>query len=169
TIMADKVAGSTSAYAIPMASYEREKSGQGQAIEVPMFETSVSFTSIEHMGGRTFDPPRGGMGYSRVSSPERRPYRTRDGFSASSPYTDAQWQRFFTSAERADSAADPRHADTVQACRQQSYSICDPQAVDRQAKARQQTSSRENGGREAVIARGDLGFTPVPGSALAFD
>lgn len=110
TIMADKVAGLTLAYAIPMALYEREKSGQGQAIEVPMFETLVSFTLIEHLGGRTFEPPRGGMGYSRVLSPERRPYRTRDGFLALLPYTDAQWRRFFTLAERADLAADPRYA-----------------------------------------------------------
>ena len=110
TIMADKVAGLTLAYAIPMALYEREKSGQGQAIEVPMFETLVSFTLIEHLGGLTFDPPRGGMGYSRVLSPERRPYRTRDGFLALLPYTDAQWQRFFTLAERAALAADPRYA-----------------------------------------------------------
>lgn len=109
TIMADKVAGLTLAYAIPMALYEREKSGLGQAIEVPMFETMVSFTLIEHMGGRTFDPPRGGMGYSRVLSPERKPYRTLDGYIALLPYTDAQWQRFFGLAGRADLAADPRY------------------------------------------------------------
>ncbi|CAB3828627.1 sulfatase-like hydrolase/transferase [Achromobacter sp. CF-sbj1-Ac2-l] len=71
--------------------------------------------------------------------------------------------------ELQDLAADPRHADALQACRRQLHLICDPQAVDRQAKARQQTLLRENGGREAVIARGDLGFTPVPGSALVFD
>lgn len=110
TIMADKVAGLTLAYAIPMALYEREKSGRGQAIEVPMFETLVSFTLIEHMGGRTFDPPRGDMGYRRVLSPERRPYRTLDGHLALLPYTDAQWQRFFALAGRADLAADPRYA-----------------------------------------------------------
>lgn len=109
TIMADKVSGLTLAYAIPMALYEREKSGQGQAIEVPMFETLVSFTLIEHLGGRSFEPPRGDMGYRRVLSPERRPYRTRDGYIALLPYTDAQWQRFFTLADRADLAADPRY------------------------------------------------------------
>ncbi|MDH2052208.1 CaiB/BaiF CoA transferase family protein [Achromobacter marplatensis] len=109
TILADKVAGLTLAYAIPMALYEREKSGRGQAIEVPMFETLVSFTLIEHMGGRTFDPARGEMGYSRVLSPERRPYRTLDGYIALLPYTDAQWQRFFSLSGRGDLAADPRY------------------------------------------------------------
>lgn len=109
TIMADKVSGLTLAYAIPMALYEREKSGRGQAIEVPMFETLVSFTLIEHMGGQSFDPPLGDMGYRRVLSPERRPYRTLDGYLALLPYTDLQWQRFFTLAGRAELAADPRY------------------------------------------------------------
>lgn len=110
TILADKVAGLTLAYAIPMALYERERSGQGQAIEVPMFETLVSFTLIEHMSGYTFDPPRGTMGYSRVLSPQRRPYPTQDGYLAVLPYTDAQWHRFFSLANRDDLAQDPRYA-----------------------------------------------------------
>lgn len=109
TILADKVAGLTLAYSIPMALYEREKSGLGQAIEVPMFETLVSFTLIEHMGGHSFNPPRAGMGYARVLSSQRRPYQTQDGYIALLPYTDAQWQRFFTLTERPDLAADPRY------------------------------------------------------------
>ncbi|AIT25600.1 CaiB/BaiF CoA transferase family protein [Bordetella holmesii] len=113
TIMADKVAGLTLAYAIPMALYERERSGQGQAIEVPMFETMVSFTLVEHMSGHTFVPARGPMGYSRVLSPQRRPYRTRDGYLALLPYTDAQWGRFFALAQRPDLAADPRYTDAA--------------------------------------------------------
>lgn len=109
TIVADKVAGLTLAYAIPMALYERERSGKGQAIEVPMFETLVSFTLIEHMGGQTFVPAKGPMGYNRVLSPHRRPYPTLDGHLALLPYTDAQWQRFFGLAGREDLAADPRY------------------------------------------------------------
>ncbi|ABM60315.1 L-carnitine dehydratase/bile acid-inducible protein F [Verminephrobacter eiseniae EF01-2] len=114
TILADKVAGLTLAYAIPMALYEREKSGQGQTLEVPMFETLVAFSLVEHMGGHTFDPPRGGAGYARVLSPHRKPYRTSDGFIALLPYTDAQWQRFFKLAGCNELALDPRYA-TAQA------------------------------------------------------
>src|SRR5690606_23540710 len=68
-----------------------------------------------------------------------------------------------------DLAADPRYAEVLDTCRQRLYDICDPDAVDRQAKARQSEQLEQNGGREAVIARGDLGFTPVPGSAIIFD
>lgn len=108
TILADKTVGLTLVYAISMALYEREKSGVGQAIEVPMFETMVSFNLIEHLGGETFDPPRGGMGYERVLSPYRRPYRTSDGYLSLMPYTTAQWQRFFELADRKDLVHDPR-------------------------------------------------------------
>lgn len=110
TIIADKVAGLTLAYAIPAALYERERSGQGQSIEVPMFETLTAFALVEHLAGRTYEPPIGPMGYPRVLSPDRRPYRTADGFIALLPYTDAQWQRFFTCAGRPELAADPRFA-----------------------------------------------------------
>ncbi|KCB23763.1 CaiB/BaiF CoA transferase family protein [Bordetella hinzii] len=113
TILADKVAGLTLAYAIPMALYERERSGQGQALEVPMFETMVSFTLAEHLSGHSFVPPRGPMGYSRVLSPQRRPYRTRDGYLALLPYTDAQWRRFFALAQRPELAEDARYVDAA--------------------------------------------------------
>lgn len=110
TILADKVAGLTVAYAIPMALYERERSGRGQAIEVPMFETLVSFLAVEQLAGQTFVPPVGAAGYGRVMSPHRKPYRTSDGYLALLPYTSAQWARFFALAGRADLAADPRYA-----------------------------------------------------------
>jgi crotonobetainyl-CoA:carnitine CoA-transferase CaiB-like acyl-CoA transferase len=110
TVLADKVAGLTIAYAIPMALYEREKSGLGQAIEVPMFETLVSFLAVEQLAGQTFVPSLGNAGYSRVMSSHRRPYRTLDGYVALLPYTTAQWQRFFELAGRDDLAQDPRYA-----------------------------------------------------------
>jgi crotonobetainyl-CoA:carnitine CoA-transferase CaiB-like acyl-CoA transferase len=111
TILADKVAGLTVAYAIPMALYEREKSGLGQAIEVPMFETLVSFLSVEQLAGETFVPRLGGPGYARVMSPHRRPYQTRDGHIGLLPYTNGQWSRFFELAGRPELAADPKFAD----------------------------------------------------------
>jgi crotonobetainyl-CoA:carnitine CoA-transferase CaiB-like acyl-CoA transferase len=111
TMLADKVAGLTAAYAIAMALYERERSGQGQAIEVPMFETMVSFNLIEHLAGMTFLPSQANMGYERMLSPHRRPYRTRDGFLALLPYTTAQWHRFFEVAGRPELARDPRFSD----------------------------------------------------------
>lgn len=67
-----------------------------------------------------------------------------------------------------DLASDPRHADVLAQCRQRLYALCDPEQVDRRAKARQAELLAENGGREAVIARGDLGFTPAPGTAADF-
>ena len=114
TIIADKAAGLTAAYAIAMALYERERSGKGQAIEVPMYETIVSFTLLEHMAGETFVPAVDSMGYERVLSPNRKPYRTRDGYIGLLPYTTAQWQRFFAAAGEDALSADPRVTDASQ-------------------------------------------------------
>ncbi|MBV9302137.1 MAG: CoA transferase [Acidobacteriaceae bacterium] len=110
TIVADKVAGLSAAYAIGLALYERERSGVGQAIEVPMFENLVSFMMIEHLAGETFVPALGGMGYDRVLSPHRRPYRTKDGYIGLMPYSTAHWKRFFEIAGKPEYAADARFA-----------------------------------------------------------
>ena len=76
-----------------------------------MFETMVAFNWIEHLGGETFVPQEGGMGYARVLSPYRRPYATKDGYLALMPYTNAHWQRFFTLGGRPELAHDPRFLD----------------------------------------------------------
>lgn len=65
--------------------------------------------------------------------------------------------------ELRDLASDPSHAEVLAECRSRLYKICDPAAVDARAKARQAELLEQNGGREAVIERGDLGFTPPPG------
>jgi crotonobetainyl-CoA:carnitine CoA-transferase CaiB-like acyl-CoA transferase len=111
TIFADKTVGFAVAYSIAMALYERERSGRGQAIEVPMFETMVSYTLIEHLAGETFCPPQGEMRYDRILSPNRKPYRTKDGYLSLLPYTTPQWVRFFEAVGRPDLAADPRVTD----------------------------------------------------------
>ena len=111
SIIADKVAGLTAACAISIALYERERSGLGQAIEVPMFETMAAFNLVEHLAGETFQPAQHGMGYERVLSPHRRPYRTKDGYIGLLPYTNAHWRNFFEAAGTPEHAANPRFSD----------------------------------------------------------
>ncbi|MGH8766284.1 MAG: CaiB/BaiF CoA transferase family protein, partial [Burkholderiales bacterium] len=110
TVMADKVVGLHVAQAITMALYAREKTGRGQAIEVPMFETMVAFLALEHLGGLTYEPPMGGAGYTRLLNEFRRPFRAKDGYMCVVPYTDAQWKRFFEIAGRTDLVAEPKYA-----------------------------------------------------------
>lgn len=106
TIVADKTTALFAVGAINAALYHRAVSGEGQAIEVPMFEAMVSFLAVEHLGGRSFAPALGGSGYSRVLSRHRRPYRTADGFIAVMPYTAAHWRALFQAAGREDWAAE---------------------------------------------------------------
>ncbi|MGH6869440.1 MAG: CaiB/BaiF CoA transferase family protein, partial [Methylocella sp.] len=113
TIAADKISGLAATYAIAMALFERERSGQGQAIEVPMFETMVAFTLVEHLAGETFCPAEGPMGYGRVLARARKPFATQDGYLALLPYTTGQWQRFFEIAGRPDLTHDPRVTDAA--------------------------------------------------------
>jgi crotonobetainyl-CoA:carnitine CoA-transferase CaiB-like acyl-CoA transferase len=108
--MADKVTGMAVANAVVAALFYRERSGQGQCIEVPMFETMVNFNCVEHLYGRVYEPARGRAGYPRTLSPDRRPYATRDGYIGVLPYTDRQWHAFFELADRPDLAGDPRYA-----------------------------------------------------------
>jgi crotonobetainyl-CoA:carnitine CoA-transferase CaiB-like acyl-CoA transferase len=107
TIIADKVTGLAASGAIAMALFERERSGRGQAVEVPMFEFMSAFTLVEHLSGATFSPETEGTGYDRVLSPDRRPYRTLDGHVSVLPYTTAHWQRFFEAAGRPELMNDP--------------------------------------------------------------
>lgn len=113
-VIADKTTGLTAVYAMTMALYEREKSGMGQAIEVPMFETMVSFNLIEHMAGATFSGSGIPMGYERVLSESRKPYRTLDGYIGLLPYTTGQWRRFFELSEHPEHAEQERFMDPAQ-------------------------------------------------------
>lgn len=108
TIMADKTCGLVTVNAILAALLERGKSGEGQFVEIPMFETMVAFNMADHIFGYTFDPPEGPMGYSRVLTPSRRPYKTTDGFICLLAYTDIQWVRFWEEVGRPELKDDPR-------------------------------------------------------------
>jgi crotonobetainyl-CoA:carnitine CoA-transferase CaiB-like acyl-CoA transferase len=94
TIMADKVSGLTAVYATMMALFHRERTGEGQEVEVSMFETMASFMLAEHANGALFAPPLGPAAYPRPVAPNRKPYRTKDGYLSALVYSDKQWAAF---------------------------------------------------------------------------
>ena len=94
TIMADKVAGLTALYATTMALFHRERTGEGQEVEVAMYETMAAFMLVEHANGAMFDPPLGPAIYPRTVAPNRKPYRTKDGYIAALIYNDKHWSAF---------------------------------------------------------------------------
>jgi crotonobetainyl-CoA:carnitine CoA-transferase CaiB-like acyl-CoA transferase len=94
TIMADKIGGMTALYATTMALFHRERTGEGQEVEVSMFETMAAFMLVEHANGAMFDPPLSPAIYPRAVSPNRRPHKTRDGHIAALIYNDKQWAAF---------------------------------------------------------------------------
>jgi crotonobetainyl-CoA:carnitine CoA-transferase CaiB-like acyl-CoA transferase len=108
TVIADKIAGQVLAGAIAMALYARERTGAPQDVHVPMLETMLAFTLIEHLWGATF----GGsdVGYPRLQTPHRRPYATRDGYICVIPVTDEQWRRLLSAVGRPEVMDDPRFA-----------------------------------------------------------
>jgi crotonobetainyl-CoA:carnitine CoA-transferase CaiB-like acyl-CoA transferase len=108
TVVADKTTAMTVVYAVLAALFHRERTGEGQDIEVPMYETMVHYVMGEHLWGMSFDPPMGGPGYTRLMSRERRPYPTQDGYIAILPYLDAHWVTFCNVVGRPDLLTDPR-------------------------------------------------------------
>jgi crotonobetainyl-CoA:carnitine CoA-transferase CaiB-like acyl-CoA transferase len=110
TIVADKISGVHAAYAIVVALMHRMRTGEGQQVDVAMFETMAAFNMLEHQWGYAFEPPLGPMGYLPVSSAARRPYKTKDGFLALLPYSDAHWRSFFDLAGEPQIMQDERFA-----------------------------------------------------------
>ena len=95
SLIADKVAGLHAAYAILAAVIHRMRTGEGQKVEIPMFEAFTNFMLLEHLAGLTFDPPNAPVGYFRQIDPDRQPFPTADGFISIVAYTDEAWPRVF--------------------------------------------------------------------------
>jgi len=112
TLVADKVCGLFMTQAITAALFHRQRTGQGQFVEVPMLECVTSFNLAEHFYGHVYDPPTGPWAYTRVANPERKPFATQDGYIGLLPYTDAQWDQFFAVAGWGETfGKDPRFSD----------------------------------------------------------
>ena len=96
SLIADKVAGLHGAYGVLAAIIHRMRTGRGQKVEVPMFEAFTNFMLIEHLAGKTFDPPNGSICYRRQIDPDRQPFPTSDGYISIVAYTDDSWPILFT-------------------------------------------------------------------------
>ena len=107
-VMSDHVSGLIAAQCIGFALYRREKTGKGEAIDVPMLENMASFVASEHLGAVTFDPPVGPSGDGRLLSPDYRPLPTKNGYITVRPNTNAQAFAFFDAIGRPELKTDPR-------------------------------------------------------------
>ena len=110
-VLADKFCGHALASAIGMALFSRERTGKGQEVSVPMLETMLSFNLVEHLWTNFFEEDRENLGYSRIFSPHRRPYATRDGHICMLAVSDEQWRRVFAVIGRPELARDERFAE----------------------------------------------------------
>jgi len=94
-IIADRTVGLHIANAVCAALYAREKTGKGQRVDVPMFESLLQTVLGEHLGGYSFEPHTGEPGYARMLARDRRPFQTADGYVCALIYNDKQWKAFF--------------------------------------------------------------------------
>ena len=134
TVIIDKLCGHVLASSIGMALFNRERTGQGQQVQVPMYETILAFNFLEHLWGGAFDPPLPpGVGYVRLLTKHRRPYPTRDGYICVLAVNDEQWRRILPALGRADLLGDARFTTTEQRVRNydELYSIVAAQLTQR--------------------------------------
>ncbi|RSF06107.1 CaiB/BaiF CoA transferase family protein [Achromobacter aegrifaciens] len=94
--------------ALVSAVLHARSTGQGQQVEIPMFEGMAHLVLGDHLGGATFDPPLGPTGYARLLAPHRRPYATADGYISLLIYNDKHWRNFFDLIGRPELSRDPR-------------------------------------------------------------
>jgi crotonobetainyl-CoA:carnitine CoA-transferase CaiB-like acyl-CoA transferase len=117
TIAADKISGLHLAYALLAALMYRERSGEVPGyIEVPMFELMAAFSLSEHLGAATFEDG-GRVGYTRVLSRGRRPYKTKDGWIGVLPYTQRNWIKVLNEIGRAEVCEQPWFRDPTERSR----------------------------------------------------
>jgi formyl-CoA transferase len=148
TLAADKLTGMALASAVCAALYQRERSGTGQQLEVPMLETLAAFNSVEMMGGLSFEPPIGPPVYKRMR--HRKPAKTKDGWMIMLPYSAANWSAFFEAVGRPELTEELEINDPV--ARAQNIDIV-------YAKMREIALTRSNAEWEELLLRIDVPHT----------
>lgn len=111
----DRIVGQAAATAILAAYIHRLKTGEGQAVEIPMFETMVPYVMSEHMAGHTYEPPAGDMGYKRLLAPSRQAYATADGHVCTVLYATKHWRSFFELVGAGEKYRDDPRVATIEA------------------------------------------------------
>lgn len=107
-VVADRTVGLMALNAVMMALFQRERTGKGQSVEVPMFESMASLILSEHLYGATYDPPLSAPGDLRLIDPQARPVPTLDGFVCLTTNTDAQAHALMTVMGLPEMKTDPR-------------------------------------------------------------
>lgn len=107
-VMADHTVGLIAVQMILMALFQRSQTGMGEEIEIPMLENMAAFVMAEHMYLRTFEPPLGGNFDPRITDPQTRPIKTKDGYICLSANTNQQAFGFFDAIGHPDLKSDPR-------------------------------------------------------------
>jgi len=110
SLIADKVSGLHAAYAALAAIVHKLRTGEGQYVEVPMFEAFTQFLLVEHLGGLTFDPPSGPVCYFRQIDPDRQPFPASDGYVSIVPYTEQSWPKLLAALGVPETLEDERFA-----------------------------------------------------------
>lgn len=95
SFVADKVSSLHATYAVLAALFHRERTGEGQFVEVPMLESFTHFLMVEHLYGASFEPHSGRIGHTPALANDRRPLKTKDGHIAIQPVSRAASAKFF--------------------------------------------------------------------------
>jgi crotonobetainyl-CoA:carnitine CoA-transferase CaiB-like acyl-CoA transferase len=104
-VVADKVGGLNAAIAILAALFERERSGHGQRVDVPMLDAYAAFILPDQIAGWTFaDLPPNRADVTSIY----RTFETRDGHVVGIASQDGQFRGLCKAIEREDLSEDPR-------------------------------------------------------------
>lgn len=108
TILPDKLTGIQTSQAIAAALYARERSGEGQHIQISMLDVIIAFLWSSDMNGHTFVGDE--LEREEAQSYIDLIYEVKDGFVSIAVMQDKQWQGFTKAVNRPDLLEDERFA-----------------------------------------------------------